>query len=79
MAAKAIWTLPAVREAMSMSLLAVYLATLVVGQSIAVGVGLFIDRHYSAHAGLMIFIALYFTIFWLAWRFAVRITAPKSQ
>jgi hypothetical protein len=62
-----------------MSLLAVYLATLVIGQSFAVGVGLFVDRHFSSYAGVMVFIALYFAVFWLGWRFAVRITAPKSQ
>jgi hypothetical protein len=62
-----------------MSLLAVYLGTLVVGQSVAVVIGLFIDRHYSPYAGVIVFIALYFTVFWLGWRLAVRITTPKSQ
>jgi hypothetical protein len=79
MAANAIPTLAGKTGGMSMSLLVVYLATLVVGQSIAVSIGLLIDRHYSPYAGLMVFIALYFAIFWLGWRFAVRITTPKSQ
>ena len=62
-----------------MSLLLVYIASLVIGQSAAVGVGLLVDRHYSSYGGLMVFIALYFTVFWLAWRFALRVTEPKSQ
>jgi hypothetical protein len=62
-----------------MSLLLVYIASLLVGQSIAVSVGLLVDRHHSSHGGLMVFIALYFTMFWLCWRLAVRVTAPKSQ
>jgi hypothetical protein len=62
-----------------MSLLLVYLASLVVGQSIAVSVGLLVDRHYSTHGGLMVFIALYFGMFWLCWRIAVRVTEPKAE
>jgi hypothetical protein len=62
-----------------MSLLLVYIASLIVGQSVAVSIGLLVDRHYSSYAGLMIFMALYFLIFWAAWRFALRVTNPKSQ
>ena len=29
--------------------------------------------------GLITFIGMYFTTFWLAWRVAVRITAPGSS
>jgi hypothetical protein len=59
-------------------LLVVYILTLLIMQSISIGVGLLVDRYYSSYAGLMLFIALYFFMFWLAWQFAVRITKPKS-
>ncbi len=62
-----------------MTLLLVYIASLLVGQSISVSIGLLIDRHYSSYGGLMVFIALYFFMFWLAWRIAIRLTEPNSQ
>jgi hypothetical protein len=62
-----------------MGLLLVYIATLIVGQSCVVGISLLVDRHYSSYAGLLVFIVLYFTVFWLSWRFAVRVTEPRSR
>ena len=61
-----------------MGLLITYLITLVVAQSIAVGIGLAVERMYSPYTGLMVFIPLYFCFFWIAWLFAVRITAPRT-
>jgi hypothetical protein len=61
-----------------MSLLLVYILTLLVGQSASVGLGLLVDRYHSSYVGLMVFIACYFTMFWLAWRFAVKITEPRT-
>ena len=61
-----------------MRLLVVFLLSLVVSQSISIGVGLLVERHFTPYTGLVTFIALYFAMFWLAWRFAVRITAPRS-
>ena len=61
-----------------MSLLLVYILALLVGQSASVGVGLLVDRYHSSYVGLMVFIACYFTMFWLAWRFAVKITEPRT-
>jgi hypothetical protein len=60
------------------SLLIVYLVTLVIGQAISVGIGLAIERWHSPHVGLMVFIACYFCVFWLAWRVSVRLTAPRT-
>jgi hypothetical protein len=57
-----------------MRLLVVFLLSLVVSQSISIGIGLLVERHTSAYTGLVTFIALYFAMFWLAWRFAVRVT-----
>lgn len=62
-----------------MKLLLVFLASLVIGQSIAIGLGLLVERHWSPYAGLVTFIAAYFTMFWLAWALAVRITQPGAR
>lgn len=60
-----------------MNLLLAYVVSLLVAQSIAIGAGLIVDRLYSSYAGLVVFIALYFVMFWVAWKFAVRITEPR--
>jgi hypothetical protein len=60
------------------SILVVYLVTLVVGQIIAVMIGLAVERAYTPYTGLVAFIPLYFIVFWLAWRFTVRITRPRA-
>jgi hypothetical protein len=61
-----------------MNLLVVYVVSLLVAQTLAVGAGLIVDRLYSSYGGLVVFIALYFAMFWVAWKFAVRVTEPKS-
>jgi hypothetical protein len=66
------------RGATQMGLLIAYIGTLLVGQSISVGIGLLVDRYHSSYGGLMVFIALYFFMFWAAWRIAVKLTEPKS-
>jgi hypothetical protein len=62
-----------------MNLLVTYVVSLLVAQSLAVGAGLIVDRLYSSYTGLVVFIALYFAMFWVAWKFAVRITEPKQS
>jgi membrane protein implicated in regulation of membrane protease activity len=62
-----------------MKLLVVFLISVVVGQVISVGIGLLVERQVTPYAGLVTFIACYFAMFWLAWRFAVRITEPGSR
>ena len=62
-----------------MSLLVTYVVTVVVGQSIVIGIGLMVDRYYSSGASLWVALSLYFLMFWLAWRVAVRLTEPRSQ
>jgi hypothetical protein len=61
----------------TMTLLIVFLITLVIGQSISIGIGLAVERYGSPYTGLMAFIGCYFAMFWLAWRFAVRVTEPR--
>jgi hypothetical protein len=62
-----------------MILLIVFLITLVIGQSIAILIGLTVQRHTSSYTGLITFICLYFAMFWIAWRAAVRITEPGTR
>jgi hypothetical protein len=62
-----------------MRLLLVFLASLLIGQSISVGIGLLVERHVTPYTGLVTFIVCYFAMFWMAWRFAVRITEPRSR
>jgi hypothetical protein len=62
----------------TMRLLVVFVLSLVVSQSISIGVGLLVERHFTPYTGLVTFIALYFAMFWLAWRFAIRITEPNA-
>ena len=54
-------------------LLLVFLVILLIGQSISIGLGLLVERHVRPYTGLVTFIACYFAMFWLAWRFAVRV------
>jgi hypothetical protein len=61
-----------------MRLLLVFLTSLLVGQSISIGVGLLVERHATPYTGLVTFIVCYFAMFWVAWRFAVRVTEPRS-
>jgi hypothetical protein len=62
-----------------MRLLLVFLITLAIGQTMSIGLGLLVERHWSPYAGLVTFIASYFTMFWLAWRVAVRVTEPRAH
>jgi hypothetical protein len=60
-------------------LLVVFTVSLLIGQSISIGLGLLVERYVSPYTGLVTFIACYFAMFWVAWRFAVRITKPHSR
>ena len=55
-----------------MRLLLVFLITLAIGQSMSIGLGLLVERHWSPYAGLVTFITSYFAMFWLAWRVVVQ-------
>jgi hypothetical protein len=60
-----------------MSLIIVYLALLFVGQAAAVVIGLAVDT-FSKVMGLFVFLALYFLVFAVCWKVAVRLTVPGS-
>lgn len=59
-----------------MSIMAVYVAFVVIGELIAYGIGRVVE-HWSMAAGLPVFLAGFFVVFWLAWILAVRVTEPK--
>lgn len=62
-----------------MSLLLTYLICLIVGQALTITIGLSIDRFYSPTVSLPVSIFLYFLMFWIAWKLAVRLTEPKPE
>jgi hypothetical protein len=57
-----------------MSLLIVFIVILLIGQGIAVSLGLAVERMTSPYTGLVTFIGLYFLVFVVAWWLAVRVT-----
>ena len=60
-----------------MTLLAVFIVSLLIGQAISIGLGLVVERYSSPYTGLVTFIGCYFAMFWVAWRVAVRVTEPR--
>jgi hypothetical protein len=56
-----------------MSLLVVFFVFMGLGDAIAVGISLLVE-HFYERASLVVFFALFFSVFWLAWQGAVKIT-----
>ena len=48
-----------------MTLLLVFIVNVVIGQALAIFLGLAAERLHSPYAGLITFIVLYFSVFWL--------------
>jgi hypothetical protein len=61
-----------------MWILIVYVLIVFVGESVAITLGLFLDRTYPA-ASLPISLTLFFAVLWLSWVLAVRWTEPKRE
>jgi len=40
-------------------------------------IGLIVEREFGSHASLIVFLALYALVLWVAWLLAVWMTAPK--
>ena len=53
-------------------ILIIYVVCMIVGQAIAVGIGLLLDP-YSKTLALSVFIPLYYAMYWVAWRVALFI------
>ena len=62
-----------------MGLLLVFIACVLVGQSLSVFTGLVIERHYSPYAGLITFIVCFFLMFGVAWKAALWLTEPGRR
>ena len=62
-----------------MNLLVMFLVVLLFCQAISVGLGLLAERVFSPYTGLVTFIVCYFLMFGVAWKIAVRLTAPRSR
>ncbi|MBX9825231.1 MAG: hypothetical protein K2Y27_09570 [Xanthobacteraceae bacterium] len=61
----------------TLRVLLVYVVVLIVGQALAVGVGLVLDP-VSKTVALAAFIPIYYAMYWVAWRVALTI-ADRSQ
>jgi hypothetical protein len=61
-----------------MGILVIYVGILLVGDSIAVGIGEMVD-HISPTFSLPVFLILYFGVFVVGWRLALRLTEPKAK
>ena len=59
-----------------MMLIVVYVAFVLIGELGAYFVGRIVE-HWSTTAGLPIFLACFFIVFWVAWVLAVKVTTPK--
>jgi hypothetical protein len=61
-----------------MSLLIVYVVSMITGDFVAYLIGLVIERNAPV-ASLPAFLAMYFLFLWVAWVIAVRITQPRAR
>jgi hypothetical protein len=55
-----------------MKLIAVYVVLVLVGETLAYGVGRTVE-HWSEPWSLPAFLAMFFLVFWGAWRIAIRV------
>ena len=61
-----------------MRVLVVYVLCVIVGQVVAVGIGLLLDP-YSTTLALTVFIPTYYAMYWVAWRVALLIVDRPTQ
>ena len=59
-------------------ILLIYVVCMFSGQAAAVGIGLLIDP-YSKTLALTVFIPLYYAMYWVAWRVALRCTSAIAR
>jgi hypothetical protein len=63
---------------MSMWILCVYILNVVVGETLVIAFGLYLDRIVPT-AGLSVSLTLFFAVLWLGWLLAVRWTQPETK
>jgi hypothetical protein len=49
-----------------------------VGDFLAYFIGLFVEHRWGSNTSMIVFLALYFLVLWVAWIIAVRLTEPKA-
>jgi len=59
-----------------MWIMVIYVAIVLISESIVVAIGLALDRIYRP-ASLPVSLSLFFVMLWLGWVLAVRFTEPK--
>jgi hypothetical protein len=59
------------------SLIVYYVGFVLVGDLADYLIELIVEREFGSHASLMVFLALYALVLWVAWLLAVWMTAPK--
>jgi hypothetical protein len=60
-----------------MLLIAYYVIFVIAGSLSDYFIGLIVEREFGSHVSLLVFLAIYFVVLWLAWLLAVRATKPK--
>jgi hypothetical protein len=60
-----------------MMLIVYYVIFVIAGDLSDYLIGLIVEREFGSQVSLLVFLALYFVILWLAWLFAVWMTEPK--
>jgi hypothetical protein len=61
-----------------MTLLIWYLGLVAMGDVLAYFLGLMVERQWGQYTSMVVFLALYFLVLWVAWQLSVWITAPKK-
>ena len=61
-----------------MLLIVWYLGLVVAGDALAYLVGLLVESQFGSNTSMIVFLAMYFAVLWLAWILSVWITEPKK-
>jgi hypothetical protein len=60
------------------SLMIYFIGFMLAGDAAAYFIGLLVEYQWGNYASLIVFLALYFGSFWVAWLLAVRVSGPRS-
>jgi hypothetical protein len=60
------------------SLIVYFIGFMLAGDAVAYFIGLLVEYAWGTYASLIVFLALYFGSFWMAWLLAVWMSRPRS-
>jgi cation transporter-like permease len=60
------------------SLIVYFIGFMLAGDVVAYFIGLSVEYQWGTYASLIVFLALYFGSFWVAWLLAVWVSRPRS-